>query len=127
MIRVKTVRLFSIEGNSIIIDRMNESLEKFLAFPYKNVVLKYDIQNKIGKAVAGEINSIAEFRNKLIEECGGGEDGAADANRRLVELLNRETELNVSPVPLSLLANEECSGFDFNYLDGFIKDDRGEE
>ncbi len=127
MIKIKTIKLFAAEGKSIIIDRINNELERFLSAPYKNTGLKYDIQNRIGKAAAAEIDSIIEFRNKLIEENGCGETGLAEANKRIMELLNRETELNVNPVPLSRLLKEDCSGLDFNYLDDFVIDDRGGE
>ena len=125
MIKVKAIKLFAADGKSIIIDRMNNELEKFLSAQYKNTGLKYDIQNRIGKAAAAEIESITGFRNKLIEENGIGEEGLAEANKRIMELLNRETELNANPVPLSSLLNEDCSELDFNYLDDFILDDRG--
>lgn len=125
MIKIVAGSLFQVENNTIILDRMNSELEKFINYSFRNTGLKYDIQNKLGKAVIKEIESINEFRIKLIEELQKeNKDNSAEVNRRLFELLNSEIELECNPVSLSKLLDEDCSGFNFNILDKFISDDR---
>lgn len=125
MIKVIAGSLFLVENNAIILDRMNTELDKFINYPFINAGLKYDIQNKLGKAVIKEIESINEFRIKLVEELGrGNKDNSDEVNRQLIELLNSEIELECSRVSLSKLLDEDCSGFNFNILDKFIADDR---
>lgn len=125
MIKVIAGSLFQTENNTIILDRMNSELERFINYSFKNTGLKYDIQNKLGKAVTKEIVSINEFRIKLIEESQKeNKDNSAEVNRQLLELLNSEIELECNPVSLSKLLDENCSGFNFNILDKYIEDDR---
>ena len=123
MIKIRAGFLLAAEGNTIILDKLNEELDKFINHPYKNVLLKYDIQNRLGKAVMKEIMNIAEFRNRLIAESEG--ENADNANKEIMELLNSEITLDAGPVPLSKLEGEDCSGFNLNLLDKFIADDRG--
>jgi hypothetical protein len=125
MIKVIAGSLFFVENNTIILDRMNTELEKFINYPFVNAGLKYDIQNKLGKAVIKEIESINEFRIKLVGELGKEKnDNSDEVNRQLIELLNSEIELECGRVSLSKLLDENCSGFNFNILDKFIVDDR---
>jgi len=128
MIKITARELFAVEGNNLIIDKINPAVEKFLNHPYRNGALKYDIQNKLGRMIYNEIISIIEFRNKLIEENPPDIAGNAEIiNNKLGELLNSEITINARPVSLERLINEECSGFDFKLLDPFICDDRIKE
>lgn len=125
MIRIIAGSLFPVENNNVILDRINPELEKFINHPFKNGSLKYDIQNKLGKAVIKEIGNIIEFRNKLIDELPREmEENFADVNKQLLELLNSEIELECNPVSLCKLLDEDCSGFNFSILDKYIADDR---
>lgn len=125
MIKVIAGSLFHAENNSIVIDRVNVELEKFINHSFKNGGVKYDVQNKLGKAVIKEIAQVNEFRTKLMEELQDEkEGGTAEVNKKLFELLNSEIELECNPVSLSKLLEEDCSGFNFNILDKFILDDR---
>lgn len=125
MIRIIGASLFAVENNNIILDKINPELEKFLNHPFSNGSLKYDVQNKLSKAVIKEAVNINEFRNKLTEEFPLNTEGnIAIVNSRLFELLNSEIELECSPVSLTKLISEDCSEFNFSLLDRFIVDDR---
>jgi hypothetical protein len=123
MIKIIAGSLFRVENSAIILDRVNEELEKFINYPFRDGSLKYDVQNKLGKAVIKEIAGINEFRIKLSEELHVGTE-SDEISKRLFDLLGSEIELECSPVSLSKLLSEDCSGFNFNVLDRFIADDR---
>lgn len=125
MIRIKAKELFAVEENKLIIDKINPEIEIFINHPYKNGSLKYDIQNKLGKSIINELNGIGEFRDRLVKEYSyDTEKNQEEMNRQLIDLLNSEITIEASPVSLSLLIKEECSGFNMALLDKFITDDR---
>jgi len=125
MIKIIAGYLFALENGTIILNKINPEIEKFINYPYKNGGLKYDIQNKIGKAVLREIESIINFRNTVVsEKSSSNENEENDSGKKLIELLNSEIELECSPVSLRKLSDENCSGLQFNILDKFILDDR---
>jgi hypothetical protein len=128
MIKIKARELFAVEGNNLIIDKINPAIEKFLNHPFRSGVLKYDIQNKLGRRIYNEIIGIAEFRSKLIEENPPEIAGNIEIiNIKLGELLNSEISINARPVSLEGLIKEDCSEFDFQLLDPFICGDRIKE
>lgn len=125
MIKLIANSLFALENNNLILNKLNPELERFLNHPYKNGALKYDIQNKLGKAVVKEITNIDEFRQKLIADNPADIPGNSEKiNKQIYDLLNSEITLDAPPVSLLRLIDEDCSSFNFGMLDKFIMDDR---
>ena len=123
MIKVKGIILFARSGEEVLIDMVNPELAKFLNHPYKDVKLKYQIQNKIGLAIEKEIASIHEFYNKAKSEYPQDKPENVDkVNKDLLELLNSEVEIDVRPVKLSSLLKEDCGSLNFAVLDKFIEE-----
>jgi len=125
MIIIVANTLFALENNNLILNKLNPDLEKFINYSYKNGSLKYDIQNKLGKAIIKEMLNIDEFRQKLISENPRHtQDNCEMVNKQIHDLLNSEIEIDAAPISLSKLIDDDCSSFNFAVLDKFIIDDR---
>ncbi len=125
MIKIIANVLFAIENNNLLLNKLNQDLEKFINHPYKNGSLKYDIQNKLGKAVLKEVANIGEFRQKLLSEYPQEvQENREIVSNQIYDLLNSEIEIDAVPVSLAKMIDEDCSSFNFAFLDKFIIDDR---
>lgn len=125
MIKIYANSLFALENNNLILNKLNPELENFLNHPYKNGALKYDVQNKLRKAILKEVINIEEFRQKLVSD--NPPDIPANnelINKQIYDILNSEIVIDVLPIGLSRLIEEDCSRFNFEFLDSYINDDR---
>ncbi len=130
MIKIKAIELFAIEPDkngvsTVMLNKMNPALDQLLTQDFTEVILHYDVQNKLSKAVVEEANNILEFRNKLVKQFPQNKkENVEKVNKKVFELLNSEIEIKASPIQLSRLKGENCTGLNFAALDKFIEDDR---
>ena len=124
MIKIKGIKLFKMDENGLVyLGSMSEEVNNLLRAPFKNALLKYEIQTKLGAAIFKTINEIYEFRNSLNSEMSKGKKKQTeDINKKVLELVNSELEIDAEPIFIGRLKGEDCSTIDFAYLKEFFRE-----